>query len=205
MHLRHDFFNALSVFSIRRPVGACIRVRTGLIDVSSLHASRRRCLQLFPRETPRTNEMVHFMGMENKGNVQRQRRADMGLMHVRGGSLLMAVAILSEYLGAASSFGEVVCRDQTRPAHGAGRHHVVKSSIATECDRQKERMEQDIPFAGMLRLRGGGQGWYIDEAQKQQKRGRILSSHGEGKHIFDTMMSLEHFPEKLEPLPLPSS
>jgi len=146
--------------------------------------------------------MVH--SMRNKGRAQRQRRVDVGLVHVRGGSLLMAVAILSEYLGAVSSFGEVVCRDQTRPAHGAGRH-VVKSPIAIKCDRQKERMEQDTLLAGMLRLRGGGQGWYIDEAQKQQKRGRILSSHGEGKHVFDTMMSLEHFPEKLEPLPLPSS
>ncbi len=50
-------------------------------------------------------------------------------------------------------------------------------------------------MGGMLRLRGGGQGWYMDDAQRQQKRGRVLSSHGEGKHIFETMMSLEHFPE----------
>ena len=50
-------------------------------------------------------------------------------------------------------------------------------------------------LGGMLRLRGGGQGWYMDDAQRQQKRGRVLSSHGEGKHIFETMMSLEHFPE----------
>ena len=50
-------------------------------------------------------------------------------------------------------------------------------------------------MGGMLRLRGGGQGWYMDDAQRQQKRGRVLSSHGEGKHIFETMMSLQHFPE----------
>jgi len=55
---------------------------------------------------------------------------------------------------------------------------------------------------GVLRLRGGGQGWYMDEVQKQQKRGRVLSSHGEGKHVFDVMMSLEHFPETLDPVPL---
>jgi hypothetical protein len=55
---------------------------------------------------------------------------------------------------------------------------------------------------GLLRLRGGGQGLYMDAAQQQQKRGRIRSSHGGGKELFDTMMSLEHFPETLDPLPL---
>lgn len=57
----------------------------------------------------------------------------------------------------------------------------------------------------MLRLRGGGQGWYMDTALAQQKRGRVAASHGEGKHVFDTMMSLEHFPEELDPLPLPTT
>ena len=33
-----------------------------------------------------------------------------------------------------------------------------------------------------LRLRGGGQGWYMDQAQQRQKRGRVAASHGEGKH-----------------------
>jgi len=33
-----------------------------------------------------------------------------------------------------------------------------------------------------LRLRGGGQGWYMDQVRQQQKRGRIAASRGEGKH-----------------------
>ena len=37
--------------------------------------------------------------------------------------------------------------------------------------------------AGLLRLRGGGQGWYMDEVLAQQKRGRVRSSQGEGKDI----------------------
>ena len=60
-------------------------------------------------------------------------------------------------------------------------------------------------YPGALRLRGGGQGLYMDTVQKQQKRARIKSGHGEGKEVFNTMMSLEYFPEELDPQPYPIS
>ena len=55
------------------------------------------------------------------------------------------------------------------------------------------------------RLRGGGQGLYMDAEAAKQKRGRVLPRSGPGKHIVDTMMSLEHFPTDLDPLPLPTT
>ena len=97
----------------------------------------------------------------------------------------MLVAAVLLHTGAASS-GDIVTRMRT----GGG---AVGAA---------DLMVEGAHGGGMLRLRGGGQGWYMDEAQRQQKRGRVAASHGEGKHVFDTMMSLEHFPEKLDPLPL---
>ncbi len=72
---------------------------------------------------------------------------------------------------------------------------VVAALLDQSCSIAPEVSVGMRGMGGMLRLRGGGQGWYMDDAQRQQKRGRVLSNHGEGKHIFETMMSLEHFPE----------
>ena len=46
---------------------------------------------------------------------------------------------------------------------------------------------------------------YMDAEAAKQKRGRVLPRSGPGKHIVDTMMSLEHFPTDLDPLPLPTT
>ena len=55
-------------------------------------------------------------------------------------------------------------------------HHV--GPAPAHCSAASARRGWEPP----LRLRGGGQGWYMDEVRQQQKRGRIAASRGEGKH-----------------------